>query len=372
MIFNFFLALTSFLLIIYIGLLLYFRQGLFRLKKPTSSIQPFVSVIVPAHNEEKNMPVLLEALSVQSYSPDKFEIILVDDRSTDRTSDLMHAFAASRPNVRILELKDIPHNTAPKKRAIRAAIEIAKGDIILTTDADSQPGERWIETMLSYYADNTVMVLGYAPYTTSKPWQSFFHRLLALEYFSMGAISAASLGRGYPSTSNGANFSYKRDAYLKAGGFGDTMQWMSGDDDLLMHRFHEKAIGTITYAFSPDAAVFNLPPEDLKHFFFQRVRFASKHLAYPPKMLLVLSAIYGLYLTLSILLFGAFFSVKLAILFLLAMGIKSTGELAFLLPAQKQLEKRNLLKYYPLAVIPHLFYVVLFPLLGQAMKPRWS
>ena len=372
MISNLFLMITGSLTLVYIAMLLFFRQGLFNLKSPSIHNQPFVSIIVPAHNEGKDFPRLLKALANQSYPKNKLEIILVDDRSIDNTLDLMKQFAEIHDHVRIIKLEECQNNTAPKKRAIQAAIKESKGEIILTTDGDSQPGPQWVQTMMSYYSDKTVMILGYAPYSTNPPHDSLFHKMLALDYFAMGAVAAASIGMGYPSTSNGANFSYRKSTFEKADGFGVTTKWMSGDDDLLLHRFYQKSLGQIEFAFHPDAAVFNLPPANFKQFFFQRVRFSSKHLAYPVKMIGVLSIIYLTHATLAALLFSVFFSYHLAIGFLTILSMKSLAEYLFLLPAQKQLEKRNLLKYFPITVIPYLFYVTLFPILGQILKPRWS
>ena len=372
MISNLFLIITGSLTLIYIVMLLFFRQGLFKLNSSLVRNQPFVSIIVPAHNEEKNLPRLLEALANQSYPKNKLEIVLVDDRSTDNTHELMKHFAEMHDHVCVVKLEESANNTAPKKRAIQAAINVSKGQVILTTDSDSRPGPKWTQTMMQYYSDETVMVLGYAPYSIDPPYDSLFHKMLALDYFAMGAVAAASVGMGYPSTSNGANFSYRKSAFEKAGGFGETTKWISGDDDLLLHRFYQKSLGRIEFAFHPDAAVFNLPPANFKQFFFQRVRFSSKHLAYPVKMVSILAFIYLTHASLATLLLFSFFSYELAIGFFVTLSLKSLAEYLFLLPAQKQLEERNLLKYFPITAIPYLFYVSLFPILGQLLKPRWS
>ena len=117
--------------------------------------------------------------------------------------------------------------------------------------------------------------------------------------------------------------------------------------------------------------MFTNPPRNLKAFIRQRVRFASKHLAYPKKMIAVLGFVYGFYVLLLGMFIAAFWMPRLFIGLGLLLVLKSVFEILFLLPAQRLLENRNLLKYYPLAVIPHIAYVVIFPILGQILPRRW-
>ncbi len=366
-----FTILFCLLLLCYSIIFIYFRKGLSRLKKSGSAKTLSVSLIVPAHNEEKKLPRLLASLQSQNYPPELTEIILINDRSQDQTLNIMKQFAQQQPNIKFITIKNKLPGVAPKKRAIAEAIKQAQHEIIITTDADTTPGKNWIKEMVSSYTENTGMVLGYAPYRTSPPYNTLFHKILALEYFVMGAVTAATSGLGIPLTCNGANLSYKKKLFEQIGGFGNAIKWMSGDDDLLMHRILQKSDQKINYALAKTAAVFNDPPRNLVSFFRQRIRFSSKHIAYPGKVIFFLSLIYLFYLMLVGLIITVFFFPKLWLILISILVIKTFFEIRFLFPAQHLLEDRHLIHYYPLAVIPHIFYVVIFPLLGLLLPKRW-
>jgi len=345
------------LLLFYCGFLTILKRGFSKLKFGASSAKPVVSVIVPARNEEKYLPQLIGCLQQQTYPADLTEIILVDDRSSDKTGKIIQKAASSY---------------SPKKWALLKAIEGSKGEIIMTTDADSLPGKKWIQGMVQYYEGQTGMVLGYAPYMTDNSHDSLFHKLLALEYFALGAVTAASVGIGHPITANGANFSFKRKIFQDVGGYGETLKWISGDDDLFLHRVNQTGRIQICFSINPDTAVVNRPPANIKQFIRQRIRFASKHLAYPKGLKILLALIYTFYMCLTCLIVITFFNGFLALPLLFILGVKTIFELLFLRRAQQILKPGKLLRYYPLAVIPHIFYIVIFPILGQLFRPRWK
>lgn len=355
----------------YLVLQVFFRRGLNSLKQPGNSSQLSVSVIIPCHNEEKNLADLFHCLESQTCPAGQMEIVLVDDRSTDATWDLMTRFSSGKPNVKTIRITSLEDGKSPKKNALTQAIRSASGEIIVATDADTHPGPNWVDSMIRAFDEKTGMVLGYAPYRTDGPFNTLFHKLLALEYFSMGAITAASTSLGLPSTCNGANLAYRKSVFEEVGGFGGTAKHLSGDDDLFMHRVNQRTGWKIFFNGDRNSAVLNNPPENLKAFFRQRVRFASKHLAYPKSMIALLSLIYGFYLSLLISIVSAFFSPMMLKIAFIQLFVKVIGDLYFLIPAQARLESRPLLRVYPLLLIPHIPYVVLFPLLGQILPKRW-
>ena len=371
MFFSILIITTAVLLIIYCALLFYFRQGFDRFKQGNSADQPTVTVIVPAHNEADNLPSLLKKLAVQTYPRKLVEMILVDDRSTDDTREIIRSFVAEHPNVRMIRIPEEEISPSPKKQAILRAVTASTGEIILLTDADTLPPPDWIAEMVKMYDKKTGLVFGYAPFRTDGRYHTHFHRMLALENFSMGAIGAATASMNYPVTSFGANFSYRRKLFVDLDGFGDSIKHLSGDDDLFLHRAKKHSMYQIRFSAAPESIVFTNPPLNLRQFFRQRIRFASKHLAYPKPVVAALLIIYLFYLCLLINLIGCLFDPAFLIGTLFFLVVKAVSELVFLLKAQKRLEKRNLLVYYPLVVLPHLLYVVFFPVLGQLFRKRW-
>jgi cellulose synthase/poly-beta-1,6-N-acetylglucosamine synthase-like glycosyltransferase len=353
-------------------LLFYFGRGFRRMAPGSGKETPSVTVVCSARNEEKNLPGLLRCLSIQTYPKEKLEFILVDDRSDDATPALLEEFAREHPNAKVLRIPKDEKNASPKKNAIAKALANASGDIILTTDADCLPGPEWIAGIIRCYDAETGMVLGYAPYRTDGPYDAFFHKLLALEYFTMGALAAATASMGHPSTCNGANLSFRKKVFNEVGGYGDGKKWLSGDDDLFMQRIHSKTDWKIRFAASTGAAVPNNPPRNLREFIRQRIRFSSKHLAYPPRMIAVLSGVYLFYVSLLTLTLASFFVKTLPVFCGALWLVKIVAEMSFLTASKKRMEKRPLLKYYFVLIPFHLLYIVFIPILGQIVRPQWK
>lgn len=356
----------------YLVILFWLDRGLCRLEnfsRNQTKALPTVSLIVCAKNEEHRLPKLLQALAKQEYPTAKLEICLADDRSTDRTGEIIKEFAASHPNVIPLRIDDTLPDFAPKKRAIDTAIRHASGEIILLTDADSTPGPRWVHEMAAAFTPNVVMVCGYSPYV---PRHSFWQKILALEYFSHAAVAAGGIGAGRPLTCTGSNMAYRRDAYLRLGGFAGIAQWVSGDDDLLLHKMHRAGIGKISYAAHPAAHAPVQPPRSWREFKSQRMRYASKSLHYEPSLTLALIFVYLLNLFICAGLFSAIIGWwKFFVLAFMIAALKAAGEYLFLRRAAKLLDEERLLPTFPLAALLHPFYIVLFAALGQFAKFSW-
>jgi cellulose synthase/poly-beta-1,6-N-acetylglucosamine synthase-like glycosyltransferase len=356
----------------YVLLSLYFGRGFRFLAEGNRTEIPYVTVVCSARNEEDNISRLLRCLELQDYPAEKTEFILVDDRSSDRTPVLIEEFVRSHSNAAILRIGKDETSPSPKKYALARAIARASGEIILATDADCLPGPAWIVEMVRCYDRETGMVLGYAPYRTDGRYGTLFHKLLALEYFTMGAVAAATASLGHPSTCNGANISFRKGVFDEVGGYGDGRKWLSGDDDLLMQRIHSKTGWKIRFAASKKASVPNNPPRNIRDFVLQRIRFSSKHLAYPPRMIAVLSGVYLFYASLLIMTAASFFVKGLFLYCGIVWTVKIIAESSFLIPFRKRMEDRSLLKYYVLLTPFHLLYVVFMPVLGQIVRPRWK
>jgi len=352
--------------------ILYFYKGLLKLQKQERTTKtPFISVVVCAHNEEKNLPDCLKRLARQTYPADKIEFIIVNDRSTDGTTRIINHYVQKDLRFKCLTIHDRLPDFAPKKRAIDTAIRQAKGEIILLTDADGRPGFRWAETIASYFTEDTHMVIGYAPYRI-KPARHFIKRLLALEYLSHAAVAAASTGLGWPLTCVGTNMAYRKTLYFEVGGFGPYKAHISGDDDLFLTLVRETGKYKIKYASDYHAHVFNNPPRLWSKFLHQRLRYASKGFDYPAKVTFALILYY---------LFNAIFSVKTILgiatfsfssFLALSWGVKMLAEFLFMNKAARILKDMRALIVFPLVSFLHPFYVVFFGALGQLGYFKWA
>ncbi|NOX38471.1 MAG: glycosyltransferase [Calditrichaeota bacterium] len=348
------------------------KRGFKRLVYPDSPELPSVSIVVSFHNERRHVEACLRHLLQQDYPREKLEIIAVDDRSTDGTGEALDELARQHPRLQVIHIDDLHPQFAPKKRAIDRAIRQANGEIILLTDADGRPGKQWARGMVRLFSRETGMVLGYAPYTTRAPFHRWIHKILALEYFSHAAVAAATTGLGYPVTCVGTNLAYRRRVFLQLNGFGPFRHIHTGDDDLFLQRVRDETRWKIRYAVDPETFVWNFPPGSFTQFYHQRLRYASKGFYYPAKVTAILIGYYFL----NVLLFlGTPFAVisgQPLWPLLLAIFLKGMGEWRFLYSACRRFSSCAILKYFPLAFILHVPYVVYFGLLGQFQKFQWG
>ncbi len=360
------------LTVIYVATLIFLSRGLGKLgKQQRTQKQPFISVIVCAHNEEQNLPDCISRLQAQTYPKERIEFILVNDRSGDRTEQIMQEAARRDPRFTTFSITDRDPAFGPKKRAIDQAIRRAKGELILLTDADGRPEAQWAETMASYFTDDIHLVLGYAPYAI-KPANHFTKKVLALEYLSHAAIAASTCGLGYPVTCVGTNMAYRKSMYIAIDGFGQYKAHLSGDDDLFLTRVREFKRYGIAYATERKSQVFNNPPQLWSKFIHQRMRYASKGFEYPAKVTAGLIA----YFTFNLLfLIGSaliFFFPQLRLWFCLSLGLKWVAEFWFMRKAGQTLNDLRHLKTFIYAALLHIPYVVIFAILGQFNYYQWA
>jgi poly-beta-1,6-N-acetyl-D-glucosamine synthase len=230
-----------------------------------------ISVIVPFRNEEDNLPKLLDGLLSQSYSKDSYEVILVDDHSTDRSNLLVSSFCAGNPNFKLLHLGT---DQQGKKRALTLAIEAATGEIIVTTDADCTVPKDWLAKINSSFQDDkTMMAIGAVKID---PDPSFFSHLQAMEFSSLIGSSAATLSYGVPTMCNGANLAFRKAAFVEVGGYEGNLDIASGDDEFLMRKISKRFSKAISFIPESDSVVSTLAHQTLNGFVNQRVRWAGK------------------------------------------------------------------------------------------------
>ncbi len=154
MILNIIYLITSVSLLIYLYYLYLFYIGLKNRNNDYSKSKPFISVVVATRNEEHNIARLLTTLVNQSYPVDQYQIIIANDGSTDGTVSIVEKFSQKWNMIKLVEVSGRESAISPKKNALTQAIDVAQGEIILSTDADCQVGKYWIESMVSCFEDN--------------------------------------------------------------------------------------------------------------------------------------------------------------------------------------------------------------------------
>ncbi len=326
-----------------------------------------ISVVIPARNEEKNIGPCLDAILHQDYPGSYTEIIVADDHSTDNTSSVVQS-----KGVRLLSMNNLPDGTvAFKKAALTAAIAASSGETIITTDADCVAPPAWVSTLIAV-KQSTGAVLVAAP-VRMRYGSSFLSKFQSLDFAILQGITAASVSGGFHNMGNGANLAYTKDAFNMVGGFSGADDIASGDDMLLMHKISVKYPAKTAYAFSPDAIVDTNPEPDLKSFFRQRIRWASKARKYEDKRIFrVLLMVYLLNLSMLVLMCMSFFSITHFSLFLLMLLYKTGVEWGFVKQVLKFFELQKLMPWFPVAQPFHIAYTVISGLFGQAGSYQWK
>ncbi|MFQ5864288.1 MAG: glycosyltransferase [bacterium] len=360
------------LITLYVLTLFVLRKGLLNLKYGINKQQPKVSVIIAARNEERHIHKCLMAILSQSYPKTKFEIIVIDDRSEDQTAEIVKNLTVNHRQISLFRIKDGSPYLAPKKRAIDLGIRHATGEIIVTTDADCQPGPNWLMELMKYFDAEVGVVAGFNPYSIENSSAPLFHQILALDYFAMACVAAASAGLGYPTSCSGGNLAYRKQVYLQIGGFHHIGNWISGDDDFFLEQVRENTNWKIHYAVSPKAFVPTEPPENLRALVHQRIRYASKCRHYKAPLTLGLVGVYLLNFLLLVGLFVVPFMPKLFPIWLFGFLTKTVVEYTFLTRGKKIIQMQFKPVVFFLTALLHPFYIVVAGFLGQFVTFKWK
>ncbi len=259
--------LITFLIQLYYYLGIYLRVAL--LKKntdvPITSNVP-ISVIICARDEEENLETFLPFVLEQDYP--NFEVIVVNDCSSDNTEYTLDRMLKKYPNLRVTTIKKDEKFSHNKKLALTVGIKAAKNEWLVLTDADCRPvSNKWLSTMASKFSENSEIVLGYGGFLEEKGFLNKLIRFdglfIAMQYFGFAL-------KGIPYMGVGRNLAYKKELFFKNKGFASHAHIYSGDDDLFIN---EVANGANTRVeFHHDAHTRTIPRNSYKRWVIQKRR----------------------------------------------------------------------------------------------------
>ena len=263
---------------IYIVIHSFLWKGLGNLSKKQLNQQfQSISIIVAARNEEASIGKLLQSLIEQIYPSDKFEIIIVNDRSTDSTAFIVENFIKQHSQIRLINITanntDMPH----KKNALRTGIAQASFEILAFTDADCIVPKQWLNEISKNYTDDVGIVAGYSPY-------DFPNSFLRYEECKNSLLAASAVEMKNAFMCTGRNFSYRKAVYNEVGGFEEIKNSISGDDDLFLQLAQKKTAWKIRYMIAPESYIRTVSPGSFSQFINQRTRHVSASKFYPMKI----------------------------------------------------------------------------------------
>ncbi len=332
-----------------------------------------ISIIVAVRNEASAIGSLLESLLKQDYPPEHFEMIIVDDHSTDETKRRFEEITSKLkgiPDLKFISLE--PDDGFGKKAALSHGIKLSGGDLIVITDADCTAGSSWISTIAAFYDRlKPQMILGAVQMTDGG---SVFGKLQSLEFMSLISSAAGSCSAGFPLLANGANIAFTRQAFESCGGFSGHMEFPSGDDMFLMMSIKKKfGAGSIRFLKSADAIVKTTAIKGIKPFLQQRMRWVSKSKGYTDPMLIATSIL--VYLAnaillisgISAILFPGFYKI-----FLLVYLAKMIIDFPLMLSFARFQKSGALLWLFPFMELLNAVYTVFIGIIGNIGKYEWK
>ena len=368
------LLLSAFLffLLHYLFFLQRISRGLKNLTLSTHEKLPheFISVIIPFRNEEENIIAILKSIESQLYPKEKYEVIYVDDFSEDNSLELLKN-NIKKDNIRVLSVPEDFSTNAHKKRAVRYGIKNAKGEIIVSTDADCFHDEEWLISLMKSFDSVTGFVSGPVEFETD---ERLFSYLQKLEFAGLVLCGAGLIGSGHPTICNAANIAYRKKVFNEVGGFKDQMNLSSGDDELLMQKIAKDSDLKVKFCIEKKAIVKTSANKTISDFYQQRKRWASKGLFYSDKSLVLkLILIYSFYIGLLAQLFlGLFYNSFLLLSLLASIILKFIFEFRIIYKGKKILFNNLRLKYLFVAEIFQIPYIIFTGLVGAFGNYLWK
>ncbi len=334
-----------------------------------------ISILIPARNEELPIVECLRSLEQQTYPRDLFEIIVLDDHSTDGTAAAVTAFANGRLRVSCLRMAEVSQPEqliAHKKFAIEYGVRVSTGELIVTTDADCSFHPHWLSALASCYEEKGAKFIA-APVRIVSRKRSLLSIFQTLDFIALQGITGAAIYNGFHSMCNGANLAYSKEAFYAVDGFRSIDKIPSGDDMFLMHKIRLRYPEKIVFLKSREAIVTTRAETTWKGFVHQRTRWASKADQYDDRRIFwVLLLVYLLNVLFIALPLGAFWNFWWLWLFLILLVVKTLVEYPFVSAVAAFFGQRSLMVYFAPLQPFHILYTVVIGWLGQFGSYQWK
>jgi len=346
--------------------------GLLRCRYSKQNEQPIVSIIVAARNEEAHISQLLNCLFSQTYP--QYEIIIANDRSTDRTGEILEQYAHTNPSLKVITITSVPSDMPPKKNALTQAIREAQGEILCFTDADCLPPPEWVQELVAAFDPTVGFVAGYSPYLYSHDQKKLklLHYFIAYEEFRAALFSAGSIGwkKGWLCT--GRNLAYRKIVFEEVGGYEKIKHSISGDDDLFLQFVRKTTNWHMRYVFSKNNHVPTYPPPSFWEFVEQRKRHFSAAKYFPISMKLFFAMYHGSNLFIVLCFIASFWIPDAIALSFLSLWIKFCSDYVLIRNGAIVLEERQFVPWFIPMELLYLLYNVCIGPLGLLFKFSWK
>lgn len=337
--------------------------GLGRIPALTGTARPTVSVVVAARNEEAAIGPCIESLCRQDYPTDRYEVIIVDDDSTDRTAAIVRDKMRNFAN---LQLISPPTNSRlrGKSRPLSAGIAQATGEVIMITDADCRVPETWVGSTAAIYEPNVGLVGG----ITLQDARTTFGGMQSLDWAYLLGVAASSVALGRSFGSIGNNLSFRKKAYDEVGGY-ESLPFSVTEDYTLVHAIRSSGRWKQRYPIDARLLVESQPCPDLRSLFHQKLRWGRGGLDVPFLGFVIMAIGWSMHVLpiVHTLVWGAWWH-TLAVFF-----VKASADYAFLYRVLTRLGRVDDLRHFLWFELYFFVYVVALPIMVFLAGPvRWK
>jgi 1,2-diacylglycerol 3-beta-glucosyltransferase len=316
------------------------------------SAELFVSVIIAARNEESNLPNCLESAANQTYPTSHYEIIIVDDGSTDKTEVVCQVFIQRYPHIRLLHVQEDAYLRG-KANALAQGIDVAKGEIILITDADCAVPNTWVEYTAKRYGNEIGLIGGFTLQKATTP----FEGMQSLDWAFILGMAAATAGFKYPLGSIGNNLSFRKSAYNQIGGY-RKLKFSVTEDYTVVQAIVGSQKWQYCYPIDPKHLVESKPCLNLLTLLRQKHRWGKGGLDMKPAGFAIMAIGFFMHLSPFVMLYwGGVVQAATAL------TIKFVADYIFLHKILKQLNRTDELQWFYWFELYFIIYVLLLPFL---------
>ena len=320
-----FIFIIATIYLVFISIIINTVKTIFLLSHGNIKSKVKISVVVAAKNEEKNIPGLIKSLTEQKYSDDLYEVIIVDDNSTDDTLNISKELIKDLNNYSIITADE--KKFKGKKGALQLGVEKAQHPYILITDADCRPEFNWIQAFADKFFVRFDFVFGVAPFFER---ENFINKISCFENLRSSLLTLTATKLRLPYSASARSFGFSKEAFYEIAGYSNTIETLSGDDDLLLREAvkHKMKIDVLA---DRNAFVYSESMGKLDDYLRQKTRHTSTSVHYLFSQKLFLSSWHFLNLSFLISPLLLFISNKFLVLFFL----KLFGDISLVLMTQK-------------------------------------
>jgi poly-beta-1,6-N-acetyl-D-glucosamine synthase len=339
------------------------------LKIKENSKDFFISIIASAKNEAENIIQFITELEKQSYPKQKFELIIIDDHSSDNTFSLaLETLKKSTLNYQLIK-KDRHFG---KKRNLTDAINLSKGSVIITTDADvTERHKDWLATIAVHFTmyDPNLLIMP-IDYIGNRGLLTAFQ---IVENFALSAITAGFTGIKRPFLCNGANLAFSKSAFNSVSGYTNHVNISSGEDVFLLEDLKKLDANSIQYGLKQELIVKTKAVSTIKVFFEQRIRWAYKSKYNPNSLNLFASFIIVITNLLFVALLAAIYKKSVIIPYLsIFIVAKLIFDFLLLFLAANFLGRKKYIVWFLPFELLYWLYSIIIAIASLFVKPYWK